>query len=310
MSEFRSRVVGPFMVPVVALIVGGIFVFALSRVLLAVPKYWSVSLAGLLAAEILGVAAVLAALRRVTGAQKGLVALLGVIVLAGGGVGFSQGIRPIEVHGGGLTIAASGLVFDVTELVGPADEATTLEFDNQDAGIPHNVSIIDAGTPLFTGEIFNGPAAMVYDLPPIPAGTYDFRCDVHPNMAGTYVAGGEGGEHGEAAGGETPEPTETSSTSPGEHGASTIVATGSVFDLDELTVQAGAETHLTFQNDDAGIPHNVAIYADDTAAENLFRGETVTGPTSTTYVFTIDEPGEYFFRCDVHPTMAGRLIAE
>lgn len=310
MSEFRSRVVGPFLVPVVALIVGGIFVFALSRVLLAVPKYWSVSLAGLLAAEILGVAAVLAAVRKVTGAQKGLVGLLGVIVLAGGGIGFAEGIRPIETHGAGLAIAASGLAFDVSELVGPADEETTLEFDNQDANIPHNVSIVDAGTPLFTGEIFNGPASKVYELPAIPAGTYEFRCDVHPTMTGTYVAGGEGGEHGGSAEGGTPEPQETSSTDAGEHGGSTIVAAGSVFDLAELTVAAGAETHLTFQNDDAGIPHNVAIYADDTAGENLFRGETVTGPISTTYVFTIEEPGEYFFRCDVHPTMAGRLIAE
>lgn len=303
MSEFNSRVVKPFLVLICALIALGIFVFAYSRVLLAVPKYWSVSLAGLLAAEILGIGALLAAMRRVSSGQKALVGLLGIIVLAGGGVGFAAGMRPIEAHKEAITIAAKDLAFDPTEITVPADQAFELTFDNQDAGIPHNIAIASGAETLFTGEIFNGAASKVYEAPALAAGTYAFRCDVHPTMTGMMTAG-EGGEEGGA------EPTAVPSDG-GEHGASSVTASGSAFDTDTLMVEPGAETHLTFQNDDAGIPHNVAIYVDDTGAENLFRGETITGVATTTYVFTIEEAGEYFFRCDIHPTtMVGTVMVE
>lgn len=311
MSEFRTRVVAPILVPIAGLLVAGVVVFAFSRVLLAVPKYWSVTLAGLLAAEVLGVAAVLAAVRRVTGTQRALVGLLGAIVLAGGGVGLANGIRPIEVHSEGVAIAATNSIFDVTEVEAPADAPFELIFTNNDNGIPHNVTIFEDTETLFAGEIINGPASITYEVPALPAATYDFRCDVHPDMLGTLTAG-EGGGHGGGTEGEGEGlPTAAPGEGEGEHGALTVVSAGSVFDTEELLVEAGAETHITFQNDDAGIPHNIAIYADDTATENLFRGETITGPSSVNYVFTLDAAGEYFFRCDVHPTtMVGAVIAE
>ena len=52
----------------------------------------------------------------------------------------------------------------------------------------HNVAIHEgsaAGTAVFTGEVFNGVDAKVYDVDPIPAGTYTFICSVHPSMTGT-----------------------------------------------------------------------------------------------------------------------------
>ena len=61
-------------------------------------------------------------------------------------------------------------------------------FQNDDNGVPHNVGIRDGGTSLFTGEIFNGVDKRTYDVPAIPAGSYQFLCTVHPNMNGTLTA--------------------------------------------------------------------------------------------------------------------------
>ena len=64
-------------------------------------------------------------------------------------------------------------------------------FDNMDAGIPHNVAIYtdeNASTALFVGDTINGPEVITYEVPALDAGTYFFRCDVHPTtMTGTFV---------------------------------------------------------------------------------------------------------------------------
>ena len=52
--------------------------------------------------------------------------------------------------------------------------------------MPHNIDIKDsAGTSVFKGEIFNGVAKKVYEVPALPAGSYTYVCDVHPSMKGT-----------------------------------------------------------------------------------------------------------------------------
>lgn len=90
-----------------------------------------------------------------------------------------------------LTIAAEGIQFDKDCLVGPAGEPFTITFDNKDPAIPHNVAIYTdstAATSLFVGEVFNGPEVVDYAVDPIDAGSYYFRCDVHPTMQGTFAA--------------------------------------------------------------------------------------------------------------------------
>ncbi len=87
--------------------------------------------------------------------------------------------------------AALNIAFVNKELAAPADVAFKLEFDNQDAGIPHNIAIKDAsGAEVFTGEIFSGVAVKTYDVPALKAGDYTFVCTVHPNMTGTLKVGG------------------------------------------------------------------------------------------------------------------------
>ncbi|MBA3779547.1 MAG: cupredoxin domain-containing protein [Chloroflexi bacterium] len=92
------------------------------------------------------------------------------------------------VGSGGLQIAARDIKFDRTELALPANQPTSLLFDNQE-GAPHNVEIKNAaGASVFTGEIFTGPAQRTYQVPALAAGTYSFLCTVHPDMKGTLTA--------------------------------------------------------------------------------------------------------------------------
>ena len=98
------------------------------------------------------------------------------------------GGSPPPAPSGGAVITAQGIAFDRQQLEVPADRPFQLLFENRE-GAPHNVTIFDeAGQPLFVGEIFGGPGSRTYDVPAIPAGAHQFRCDVHPEMAGTVTA--------------------------------------------------------------------------------------------------------------------------
>ena len=90
-----------------------------------------------------------------------------------------------------------------------------------------------------------------------------------------------------------------------------IVSVNMAFDLDTITVPAGAEVTINLDNQDVGIPHNVSFYTDSSAADAIFVGDIVAGPGRATYTFTAPgTPGTYFFRCDVHPFMNGAFIVE
>ena len=89
-----------------------------------------------------------------------------------------------------VTIVASGVQYTTTTASAPAAKAFTLAFDNQDAGIPHNVSIHTgeaSGAQVFLGKIVTGPITEVYDVPALAAGTYTYVCSVHANMTGTLT---------------------------------------------------------------------------------------------------------------------------
>jgi plastocyanin len=90
-----------------------------------------------------------------------------------------------------LSIAALEKKFDKDCLAAPAGQAFTIEFDNQDVAVPHNVAIYDAAgskNALFKGEVVFGPRKITYSVPAQVAGTYEFRCDPHDDtMIGTFV---------------------------------------------------------------------------------------------------------------------------
>jgi len=96
----------------------------------------------------------------------------------------------LSTIGSGPVIAAGDLTFDRSELDVPAGEAFELQLLNNE-GAPHNVAVYTdetASQALFVGEIFGGPATRIYQVPALEAGTYFFRCDVHPDMKGSLVA--------------------------------------------------------------------------------------------------------------------------
>jgi plastocyanin len=97
--------------------------------------------------------------------------------------------------GTSLSLVAVNIAFDKNCLAAPAGTAFTIAFNNQDTGTPHNVEIFtntSATTRLggATGptDIITGPATTTYSVEPLKAGSYYFRCDVHPQaMFGTFV---------------------------------------------------------------------------------------------------------------------------
>ena len=105
-----------------------------------------------------------------------------------GGPGPSEGAPSAPAPAADVTVTASNVQFTTPDISGPAGKGFTIAFDNQDAGIPHNINIKNPdGSDAFKGEIFPGVATKVYQVPALPAGTYKFVCDVHPTMTGTLT---------------------------------------------------------------------------------------------------------------------------
>jgi plastocyanin len=88
----------------------------------------------------------------------------------------------------------------------------------------------------------------------------------------------------------------------------TITANALEFDTAKLTLPAGEGRTIRLVNRES-VPHNVAIYIDDSAAQSLFVGELISRG-ETVYTLPRLDPGTYFFRCDLHPEMKGSLVVE
>jgi plastocyanin len=94
---------------------------------------------------------------------------------------------------GGLAVVAQNIQFSPTKVTAPAGTPFDITFENKDK-IPHNWAVYPSATDpaeLFKGDIVTGPTVVTYHVPALKAGTYQFRCDVHPaSMFGTLVVGG------------------------------------------------------------------------------------------------------------------------
>jgi plastocyanin len=236
------------------------------------------------------------------------------------------GVPPVVQPGADCTQAVSGVVqltalgiaFDASCVEVPAAEPFTIAFGNEDDGVPHNVAIYpnadDLANPLLQGEVITGLDSIEYQADALDEGEYYFQCDVHPTMNGSWnaVAGGGDGDGG-GGGGATGATGGTGSTNGGGGGggggaAVTVTAQNIAFDTDTIELPADTASTITFDNQDSGVPHNIAIYADDTLSETLFQGELITGPDTIDYAIDPLEAGEYYFQCDVHPDMNGTVV--
>jgi mono/diheme cytochrome c family protein/plastocyanin len=87
-----------------------------------------------------------------------------------------------------LNVTAVNTQFNERELTAPAGQPFAIKFDNQDAGMPHNIEIKDGtGATVFKGDIITGVTSTTYSVPALPAGIYPFNCTVHPTMTGTLT---------------------------------------------------------------------------------------------------------------------------
>jgi plastocyanin len=319
----RRRLV-PVLYPVLALAFGATLVWALSRILLAVSRIGEVELGGLkvdgklvtaaiglfVALNVLVGAALVASGRRVRGRPASWPLLLGAAVALVGAGFVAQALEPGEAEGPGvrattLPVTASDLAFDTNELSMPPDSPVVVEFNNADQGIPHNLSIYtdeSASEVIFAGPIIEGGTSTRYEFRSPEPGTYFFRCDVHPtDMTGTVAVteGPSGGEPGGGPGGEQG----------GGEEALSVVARDLSFDTGQIEVPAGAPVTIDLANQGQQ-PHNLSVYTDQSAATVIFSGEIVNPGATATYTFEAPDPGEYFFRCDVHPIdMTGTFVA-
>jgi plastocyanin len=88
------------------------------------------------------------------------------------------------------TITSGALEFGTSSLEAPADRPWTMRYVNQSL-MPHNVAIYTDATatePVFVGDTIE-QGDTVYAVPALETGTYFFRCDIHPDMKGTLLAG-------------------------------------------------------------------------------------------------------------------------
>ena len=85
-----------------------------------------------------------------------------------------------------LQLTAKTIAYDKQALEAPADKPFAIEFKNEDtAGVTHDVDIhsADGSSVIANQDPIDGGKTATYSYEPLPAGTYQFFCSVHPNYA-------------------------------------------------------------------------------------------------------------------------------
>ncbi len=95
------------------------------------------------------------------------------------------------VSSGPIFLGASNTQFNKSTFSIAANKGTQVIFHNGDS-VPHNFNIISGPAPYAKPATQPAPASagqtITYDIPALPAGTYDFQCDFHPgSMKGTVA---------------------------------------------------------------------------------------------------------------------------
>lgn len=90
----------------------------------------------------------------------------------------------------------------------------------------------------------------------------------------------------------------------------TIVGKNILFEPRSVTASAGAAVTVVFDNQDAGVLHNIHFFGNRNRSSSLAQSPVKAGPAQDTVTFTAPSaPGNYPFICDVHPdTMTGNLV--
>jgi len=111
----------------------------------------------------------------------------------------------------------------------------------------------------------------------------------------------------EFASGASASPGPSASTDPNAE-VVTVSAHNIAFDPTAVTAPAGAAFTLSFDNQDAAIPHDVQIK--DGSGAVVFKTDVFPGVAKRDYSVPALAAGTYPFACSVHPNMTGTLTAE
>jgi plastocyanin len=132
-----------------------------------------------------------------------------------------------------------------------------------------------------------------------------------PTPTPTVAPSSEPGATPVPSGAPSAAPSPGGSQAPGGSGGATvtltITAAGIAFDTDTLEVPANTPFQIVFTNNDAGIPHNVAIHKDSPTGPLVWAGDIFNGVETRTYEVPALPAGTYGFICTVHPNMTGTL---
>jgi plastocyanin len=75
-----------------------------------------------------------------------------------------------------------------------------------------------------------------------------------------------------------------------------------------IEAAAGQPIVIKFFNDESQ-PHDVVVYKDSSKAQEIVRGEIITGPNAqTTVTVPPQQPAQLYFECSVHNAMNGALV--
>lgn len=144
---------------------------------------------------------------------------------------------------------------------------------------------------------------MRFDITRLPVGEmlvgFVLSAVVVTFILAAWVWPSEGGIEDETAAA-GPTPTAAPAT-PGAGARAEIKMISTIkFDKEDISVPAGEQVTVTVTNEDDAIPHNWALYTDESAKEKIAGTEGCPDCTETVTVEAL-EAGVYFFRCDFHP---------
>jgi plastocyanin len=87
----------------------------------------------------------------------------------------------------------------------------------------------------------------------------------------------------------------------------TIAAKDTRFNPSQLTAHNGGTVTVTFDNQDAGVAHDLIVYTP--AGGIAGQSPVISGPAQATFSFTPSGGGNYFFKCSLHPQYMTGTIA-
>jgi plastocyanin len=143
--------------------------------------------------------------------------------------------------------------------------------------------------------------------PPTPAPSG--AAPAAPSAAASAAPAGSGAPGASAAPSGSPAGSSAAS-GPASGTVLALTASGIAFDKTDLTAPAGAPFQITFTNNDAGIPHDVAIHTGSPTGPIVWQGAIITGVATQTYDVPALPAGTYGFTCVVHPNMTGTLTVK